>query len=64
MSRRSVALSVALASVFGYLLTMVPLLRAGVAPYAARGLAFASETVSIIVMEIVDNAVMLSIPGP
>ena len=52
-----------LAFLFGYLLTMLPLLRAGVAPRTAIGLAFASDTVSIIIMEIVDNAVVLLIPG-
>ena len=58
-----IALAVALAFVFGYLLTMLPLLRAGVALRTALGLAFASDTVSITIMEIVDNAVMLVIPG-
>jgi hypothetical protein len=42
---------------------MVPLVRGGVALRAALGLAFASDTVSILIMEIVDNAVMLVIPG-
>jgi len=59
----TIALSVALAFMFGYLLTMFPLLRAGVALRVALGLAFASDTVSIIIMEIVDNAVVLLIPG-
>ena len=59
----TIALSVALAFVFGYLLTMMPLLRAGVAPREAIRLALASDTVSIAIMEIVDNAVMLFIPG-
>jgi hypothetical protein len=59
----TVALSVVLAFVFGYLLTMLPLLRAGVAPRKALGLAFASDTASIAIMEIVDNAVVLVIPG-
>ena len=59
----TVALSVVLAFAFGYLLTMLPLLRAGVAPRTALGLAFASDTVSIAIMEIVDNAVVLLIPG-
>jgi hypothetical protein len=59
----TIALATALAFVFGYLLTMLPLLRSGVAFRAALRLAFASDTVSIIIMEIVDNAVMLVIPG-
>lgn len=59
----TVALSVVLAFVFGYLLTMLPLLRAGVALRTALRLAFASDTVSIMVMEIVDSAVVLLIPG-
>ena len=59
----TVAFSTALAFVFGYLLTMLPLLRAGVAPRTAFGLALASDTVSIAIMEIVDNAVVLAIPG-
>ena len=59
----TIALSVVLAFVFGYLLTMLPLLRSGVVLRTAVRLAFASDTVSIIVMEIVDNAVVLAIPG-
>lgn len=59
----TIALAVALAFVFGYLLTMLPLLRADVAPAAALKLAFASDTVSIAIMEIVDNLVILMIPG-
>ena len=59
----TIALSVVLAFFFGYALTMLPLLRAGVALRAAAGLALASDTASITVMEIVDNAIMLAIPG-
>jgi hypothetical protein len=59
----TVALSVALAFAFGYALTLLPLLRAEMALGAALGLAFASDTLSIAAMEIVDNAVMLAIPG-
>ncbi|HSH41347.1 MAG TPA: DUF4396 domain-containing protein [Arenicellales bacterium] len=59
----TVALAVALAFVFGYTLTMIPLLRAGIDLGTALKLAFASDTVSIIIMEVVDNAVMLVIPG-
>ena len=59
----TIALAVVLAFIFGYLLTMLPLLRAGIGFRAALGLAFAADTASITIMEIVDNAVMLAIPG-
>ena len=59
----TVALSVVLAFAFGYSLTMLPLLRAGLAFAAAAPLALASDTLSIAVMEIVDNSVMLLVPG-
>ncbi len=59
----TVALAVVLAFVFGYLLTMLPLLRASIGLSAALRLAFAADTASITIMEIVDNAVMLLIPG-
>lgn len=59
----TVALSVGLAFVFGYSLTLLPLLRANIAFRAALGLAFASDTLSITVMEIIDNALMMIIPG-
>ena len=60
---QTVALSVALAFAFGYALTLLPLLRAGLPVNTALGLALASDTLSITVMEIVDNAIMLVIPG-
>lgn len=59
----TIALAVGLAFVFGYALTMLPLLRSGLALRAALGLALAADTASITLMEIVDNAVMLLIPG-
>jgi hypothetical protein len=59
----TIVLSVLLAFLFGYALTMIPLLRSGLALGAAMGLAFASDTISITIMEIVDNAIMLVIPG-
>jgi hypothetical protein len=59
----TIALAVALAFLFGYALTMLPLLRSGMAFGTAVGLAFASDTASITLMEIVDNAIMLVIPG-
>lgn len=59
----AIVLAIALAFVFGYSLTMMPLLRAGLAFGPATRLAVAADTVSIAVMEIVDNAIMLVIPG-
>jgi hypothetical protein len=59
----SIALAVVLAYIFGYALTLRPLLRSGLAVGAALGIAFAADTLSITVMEIVDNAVLLAIPG-
>ena len=59
----SIALAVVLAFVFGYALTMLPLLRSGLALGRVLGLAFAADTISITIMEIVDNAIMLLIPG-
>jgi hypothetical protein len=59
----TIAAAVILAFSFGYALTMLPLLRAGLGLKVAAGLALASDTVSIGIMEIVDNAVMLVIPG-
>jgi hypothetical protein len=59
----TIVLSIVLAFFFGYSLTMLPLLRAGLALSAAIPLALASDTLSSAVMEIVDNAIMLLIPG-
>src|SRR5690348_3225338 len=59
----TVVLAVALAFVFGYALTMRGVRRAGVRFGAALKIALAADTVSILVMEIVDNAVVLSVPG-
>ncbi len=59
----TIALAVALAFFFGYSLTMLPLLRSGMAFAAVLPLAFASDTLSITVMEIVDNLIMLAVPG-
>jgi hypothetical protein len=59
----TIVLAVALAFLFGYPLTMIPLLRSGLTFGAAAGLAFAADTISITIMEIVDNAIMLVIPG-
>ncbi len=59
----TIALAVALAFLFGYTLTSFPLLRAGLAFSAVVPIALATDTVSIAVMEIVDNALILLIPG-
>jgi hypothetical protein len=59
----TVALAVALAFLFGYSLTSLPLLRSGLALGAVVPLALASDTASIAIMEVVDNAIMLLIPG-
>jgi uncharacterized protein DUF4396 len=59
----TVALAVALAFVFGYALTMRGVLRAGLPFRRALRVALAADTISIAVMEVVDNAVMLSVPG-
>jgi hypothetical protein len=59
----TIALAVVLAFFFGYSLTMLPLLRSGMALGAVLPLAFAADTLSITVMEIVDNAIMLAVPG-
>jgi Domain of unknown function (DUF4396) len=59
----TIVLAIALAFVFGYSLTMLPLLRAGLAFGAAVPLALASDTLSIAVMELVDNAILLVVPG-
>jgi Domain of unknown function (DUF4396) len=60
---QTIILAVALAFFFGYLLTSLPLLRSGMALGAVIPLALASDTISITIMEIVDNAIMLLIPG-
>ncbi|QYC43253.1 hypothetical protein Nocox_28320 [Nonomuraea coxensis DSM 45129] len=59
----TVVLSVALAFLFGYALTMRGVLRAGVDFRTALKVALAADTVSIAVMEVLDNAVMLLVPG-
>ena len=59
----TIALAVALAFFFGYTLTSWPLLRSGMPVRDVAPIAFASDTISITIMEIVDNAIMLLIPG-
>ncbi len=59
----SIALAIGLAFLFGYSLTLIPLLRAGTALGAAIGIALVADTLSIVTMEVVDNAVLLVWPG-
>ena len=59
----TIVLAIVLAFFFGYGLTMLPLLRSGMVLGAALPLAFASDTLSITVMEIVDNLIILVVPG-
>jgi len=59
----TIALAVVLAFFFGYMLTSLPLLRAGMTLAAVVPIALASDTISITIMEIVDNAIILAIPG-
>ena len=59
----TLVLSIALAFVFGYTLTSLPMLRAGMALAVVAPIALASDTLSIATMEVVDNAVVLLVPG-
>ena len=59
----TIVLAIVLAFFFGYGLTMLPLLRSGMALGAVLPLAFASDTLSITVMEIVDNLIVVVFPG-
>jgi hypothetical protein len=59
----TLVLATILAFIFGYLMTILPLLQGGMDIRAALTLAFASDTVSITIMEIVDNVVVVLIPG-
>ncbi|WP_328996213.1 DUF4396 domain-containing protein [Kribbella sp. NBC_01245] len=59
----TIGLAVVLAFFFGYLLTIGPVLRSGLPFKQAVKVALAADTVSILVMEIVDNGVMLAVPG-
>jgi hypothetical protein len=59
----TIALAVALAFAFGYAFTMAPLLRSGLGVRPALRVALAADTVSITIMEIVDNLIMLAVPG-
>jgi len=59
----TIVLAVVLAFLFGYGLTSLPLLRSGMALGAVIPIAFASDTLSIATMEVVDNLIILTIPG-
>jgi Domain of unknown function (DUF4396) len=59
----SIVLAIVLSFLFGYSLTLRPLLASGVAFGRAARLAFAADTMSITVMEIVDNAIVVAVPG-
>ena len=59
----TIALAVGLAFFFGYALTSLPLLRAGLALATVIPIALATDTLSIAVMEVVDNAILLAVPG-
>ncbi len=59
----TIALAVGLAFLFGYALTIWPVLRSGLPLRTAVTVALAADTVSILVMEVVDNAILLAIPG-
>jgi hypothetical protein len=59
----SIAIAVGLGFLFGYALTLVPLLRAGLALAAAVPIALAADTVSIAIMEFIDNLTIVLVPG-
>lgn len=59
----TIVLAVILAFIFGYAFTMIPLLKAGLSFGVVLKLALAADTVSVLIMEVVDNAIMLVIPG-
>jgi uncharacterized protein DUF4396 len=59
----TIGLAVGLAFLFGYALTSVPLVRAGLAASAIVSIAFASDTISIAIMEAIDNGFIVLVPG-
>lgn len=59
----SIVLAIVLAFAFGYALTMTSVLRSGLTLRVAFGVALAADTVSIAVMELVDNAFVMTVPG-
>lgn len=60
---QTVGLAVTLAFMTGFGLTMLPLIRSGMGFRSALGIAFAADFVSVSIMEIVDNAVVMAVPG-
>ena len=60
---QTVGLSIALAFLFGFTLSTLPLLKAGLGFFSALSIVFAADTLSITTMEVVDNLVMVIIPG-
>ena len=63
MTEASIIAGIVLAFVFGYSLTFIPLLQDGMAPRQAVGLTAAADTISIVVMESVDNLFVVLVPG-
>jgi hypothetical protein len=59
----TLVLAIGLAFVFGYALTSIPLVRSGLALVAVVPIALAADTVSIMIMEVIDNAFVLAVPG-
>ena len=59
----SIALAIALAFLFGYALTSMPLLRSGLSPREIVPIALAADTVSIAIMELIDNLTVVLVPG-
>lgn len=59
----AIVAGIVLAFVFGYSLTFVPLLRGGMALRRAVGITLAADTISIVVMETVDNLIVVFVPG-
>jgi len=59
----TIALAVGLAFLFGYALSTLPLIQAGLGFVGALSVVFAADTLSIATMEVVDNVVMAAIPG-
>ena len=59
----TVVLAISLAFIFGYTLTSIPLIRSGMSARAVVPIAIAADTVSITIMEVIDNAFVLAVPG-
>jgi hypothetical protein len=59
----TLVLAIGLAFVFGYALTSIPLVRSGLALVAVVPIALAADRVSITIMEVIDNAFVLAVPG-